>query len=420
MPEPQEDGASDSEKSQSEDAVEASKNGNEDETPAKSAESAESAENGNESSEQEGEKSGRNADSSDQDSASDEDNTRDNGGSRDDEDTGRGKEDTAGDSTTQEAMKDREIVANGKSSVSKDDASDSDDAPIVPKKNIQAKAPETKKEIDSDDEPLAPKRKLPPPRQPNDEDSDDDKPIKPKAAAVPSKRISDAGSAKSKKKPAKQSSSDEDESSSSSEQEERTSKRRKPTAGSAVSKSSAAPTNKDWLVERYLVRWWYHEDWPPKHRPVADVPDGYKEMEHYPYMYINDAGHVLNKRTPENMPPCKQVSARPPAFAYAHPASPPACRPSPPSRRGSAQLLMRCLPPRARRAAADEAQGERGPHHGALRHREAERGARADGPARRRGAGALAVVGGVAQRRRAQLRRAGGDAARAGGGETLR
>ncbi len=101
----------------------------------KAAKSSESAENGSDSSEQEGEKSGQNADKSDQESASDENNTRDNGGSRDDDESGRGKEEASGDSSTKEALEDHEpVAANGTSSVSKDDASDSDDAPIAKNK----------------------------------------------------------------------------------------------------------------------------------------------------------------------------------------------------------------------------------------------------------------------------------------------
>jgi hypothetical protein len=66
---------------------------------------------------------------------------------------------------------------------------------------------------------------------------------------------------------------------------------------------------KDWLIERILVRWWYIVEWPPTSRPVVEVPEGYKEMEHYPYMFIHEtSGRVLNKReTEETTPPCYKV-----------------------------------------------------------------------------------------------------------------
>ena len=68
-----------------------------------------------------------------------------------------------------------------------------------------------------------------------------------------------------------------------------------------------ATTLKEWLIEKFLIRWWYLVEWPPKDRDLPKM-DGYKELDHYPYLLFNeDTGHVKNCRTKENMPPCKEV-----------------------------------------------------------------------------------------------------------------
>ena len=69
-------------------------------------------------------------------------------------------------------------------------------------------------------------------------------------------------------------------------------------------------TDKDWLIERYLVRWWYCEEWPPADRPrPIDLSEDFVEMEHYPYIYKSTTtGQIVNKRNEDNRPPCKQVA----------------------------------------------------------------------------------------------------------------
>ena len=82
---------------------------------------------------------------------------------------------------------------------------------------------------------------------------------------------------------------------------------KKPSAGGGSKKKYS---DKEWLIERFLVRWWYVEDWPPADRPRPnDLPsDDFVEMEHYPYIYFNEnTGQVINKRTKDNLPPCKEV-----------------------------------------------------------------------------------------------------------------
>ena len=53
-------------------------------------------------------------------------------------------------------------------------------------------------------------------------------------------------------------------------------KKKEPKLQSSPQKGSSAKgrpkgfTNQDWLIERYLVRWWYCEEWPPADRPKPD------------------------------------------------------------------------------------------------------------------------------------------------------
>ena len=79
-------------------------------------------------------------------------------------------------------------------------------------------------------------------------------------------------------------------------------------------------TDKDWLIERYLVRWWYCEEWPPADRPKPDDPsEDFVEMEQYPYMYLNEnTGQVINKRNKESLPPCKEVCRHRPQETCVH------------------------------------------------------------------------------------------------------
>jgi hypothetical protein len=139
----------------------------------------------------------------------------------------------------------------------------------------------------------------------DDSDSEDDKPL---ALKVVKKQTPE------KKKPKyKEPSSSEDSSDESSSEDEaprkRSSSAKKSAPKKAVSKNdSKALTIKDWLVERFLVRWWYVMTWPPTDKPQVDVPAGYEEMEHYPLLFWNPrSGHVLNKRTKETLPPCKEM-----------------------------------------------------------------------------------------------------------------
>jgi len=95
-----------------------------------------------------------------------------------------------------------------------------------------------------------------------------------------------------------------------------------PKASSSLAKGvnnmgrSKGCTDKDWLIERYLVRWWYCEEWPPADRPKPDdLSEDFVEMEHYPYIYLNEnTGQVVNKRNKDNLPPCKEVSRPPRRF----------------------------------------------------------------------------------------------------------
>ena len=82
-----------------------------------------------------------------------------------------------------------------------------------------------------------------------------------------------------------------------------------PSKGTSSKGRPKSFTDEDWLIERYLVRWWYCEEWPPADRPrPADLSDDFVEMEHYPYIYFNEkTGQVINKRNKDNRPPCKQV-----------------------------------------------------------------------------------------------------------------
>lgn len=82
-----------------------------------------------------------------------------------------------------------------------------------------------------------------------------------------------------------------------------------PQKGSSAKGRPKGFTNQDWLIERYLVRWWYCEEWPPADRPMPDdLSDDFIEMEHYPYIYYNTkTGQIINKRTDANLPPCKKV-----------------------------------------------------------------------------------------------------------------
>jgi len=84
------------------------------------------------------------------------------------------------------------------------------------------------------------------------------------------------------------------------------SKGKSATGTAGGSSSTRKDTVKDWLIERILVRWWYHMEWPPNPRPEVEVPEGYIEMKQYPYMFIHEqSGKVINKRdTEETTPPC--------------------------------------------------------------------------------------------------------------------
>ncbi|KAJ1486603.1 hypothetical protein T484DRAFT_1890394 [Baffinella frigidus] len=180
-----------------------------------------------------------------------------------------------------------------------DDDSD-EDAPLASKVKVKAKeaSPKVKKEPAA----AAP---APQKRPADDSDSEDDKPLSLKVVTKPSpakKKV------KKEKPPVSESSSD-----SSSEEEEEAksrSKTKKPSAskGRRSIGGGGVANVKEWLIQRFLVRWWYVIEWPPKDREVEDVPEGFVEMEHYPYLYWNPlSGQVMNMRTKENMPPCKDM-----------------------------------------------------------------------------------------------------------------
>ena len=221
-----------------------------------------------------------------------------------------------------------EKAANG---VSKPAGDDSDDDAPLKKTGSSAIAKKTVADDDSDDEaPVKAKAPAPTPKPApaDDSDSDDDKPLAaklpPKKAAAPPKEQPKAKPEKKRKieSSSDEQSSDDSDSDSSSEDDvplkKKVVKASKPKEKSSPSKSSGKATNnkgrpkeftdKDWLIERYLVRWWYCEEWPPADRPRPDdLSEDFVEMEHYPYIYYNQkTGQVVSKRSDDNLPPCKK------------------------------------------------------------------------------------------------------------------
>ena len=232
----------------------------------------------------------------------------------------------------EEKVKEEKAAATGTNGESKPADDDSDqDEPLSKKKVTTVKKPVADDDSD-DDLPLKSKMKVDAPTQkPADDDSsDDDKPLAaklpPKKPAVP-KEAPKAKSVPVKKRKAETLSSEEEESSSeesSDSEDEKPLKKKtkkeasgrpkgspsKPKASSSkFSSKSKGLTNKDWLIERYLVRWWYCEEWPSADRPrPADLSEDFVEMKHYPYIYRNEkTGQVISKRNKDNMPPCKEV-----------------------------------------------------------------------------------------------------------------
>eukprot|EP00960_Hanusia_phi_P070821 767408-Hanusia_phi.AAC.3 len=169
-----------------------------------------------------------------------------------------------------------------KSKPGKVEAEDSDD-----EKPISKLKAENAKSAKKESKPVAPAS-----------DSDDDKPIRMVVAAKSPVKKETKASAKKRKK---DSDSDQDD--------EPLRKSSKPKLSKNNSSSNAKRTGmslKEWLIEKFLVRWWYVVEWPPKDRDLPKI-DGYKELEHYPYLLFNeDTGHVKNCRTKETMPPCKE------------------------------------------------------------------------------------------------------------------